>query len=719
MIRQYELIELIRAYDPQVNEDMVNRAYVYAMKMHGSQKRASGDPYFSHPLEVAGILTEMKMDTASICTALLHDTVEDTAATLEDIKRLFGEEICRLVDGVTKLSKIEFQSAQEKQAENFRKLVLAMSEDIRVLLVKLADRLHNMRTLHHVKPEKQRRIALETLEIYAPLAERIGIHKIKEELEDIAFGVLNPEARESILARLTYLRAEGGEEAVQRIINTLKEKIAEAGIQGDISGREKTRYSIWKKMQRKNISFEQLSDIMAFRIIVPNITECYHALGVIHGLYPTVPGRFKDYISLPKPNGYRSLHTTVIGPENHRIEMQIRTPEMHEEAELGVAAHWSYKQQDGKTEGRQYRWLRELMDIVEHAQKPEEFLEHTKMELYQDQVFCFTPNGDLIALPRCATPIDFAYAVHSTLGDTTVGAKVNGRIVPLNTQLVNGDQVDITTSKSQTPSPNWERFVVTGKAKARIRRFIRQQQHEEYLNLGKAMLQKVLKQEGHEYNEKRFSNDFCRQFKAENLNELLIGIGSGHISSRDVFYTLHPENKPKDPVQTVQSIMEVVEKKTHQKSKSTPMPIKGIIPGMALHFARCCHPLPGDRIVGIVMTGKGVTIHTIDCETLESFADTPERWLDVSWEDGEDSPESHVGRLIVTIANTPGSLGNLSTVIGKNGGNITNLKIVNRSLDFWDMMIDVYVRDSKHLSDIISAMRATPEITAVNRARSR
>ncbi len=724
MIRQYELIEMIRAYNPDLDEDLVNRAYVYAMKMHGSQVRASGDPYFSHPLEVAGILTEMRMDTASICTALLHDTVEDTEATLVDIKRLFGNEIARLVDGVTKLSKIEFQSAQEKQAENFRKLVLAMSEDIRVLLVKLADRLHNMRTLHHIeKVEKRKRIALETIEIYAPLAERIGMHKIKEELEDIAFGVMNTEARDSIITRLNYLRAEGGEAVVKRIIETLTAKIGEAGITADISGREKTRYSIWKKMQRKNISFEQLSDIMAFRIIVKDIAECYHALGIIHGLYPTVPGRFKDYISLPKSNGYRSLHTTVIGPENHRIEVQIRTPEMHAESELGVAAHWAYKdgEQVGvKTEGQQYRWLRELMDIVEHAQKPEEFLENTKLELYQDQVFCFTPNGDLIALPRGATPVDFAYAVHSTLGDQTVGAKVNGRIVPLNTQLLNGDQVEINTSKSQTPSPNWERFVVTGKAKARVRRFARMQQQQEYVNLGRAMLQKVLKQEGFEYNEKLFNNDFCRKFTTDNQDMLLAGIGSGHISSREVFYALHPERRPKETQPTLQSLVAEAEKKTHQKGGgSHAMPIKGLIPGMAIHFARCCHPLPGDRIVGIVMTGKGVTIHTIDCETLENFADTPERWLDISWEEGEDSPESHVGRLLVTIANTPGALGNLSTVIGKNGGNITNLKIVNRSLDFWDMMIDVYVRDSRHLSDIIAAMRAAPEISAVNRARSR
>lgn len=718
MLRQYELIEIIKAYDPAMNEDLVNRAYVYAMKMHGTQTRASGDPYFSHPLEVAGILTELKLDTASICTALLHDTVEDTSATLEEIEKLFGVEISKLVDGVTKLSKIEFQSAQEKQAENFRKLVLAMSEDIRVLLVKLADRLHNMRTLHHIgKPEKRRRIALETLEIYAPLAERIGVHKVKEELEDIAFDNLNPEARESILARLNYLRDEGGDVVVQRIIDELVQKLQEGGLEANVYGREKTKYSIWRKMQRKNISFEQLSDIMAFRIMVPTVGDCYHALGIIHGIYPTVPGRFKDYISLSKPNGYRSLHTTVIGPENHRIEVQIRTPEMHEEAELGVAAHWSYKQQSGKTttDGRQYRWLRELMDIVEHAQRPEEFLENTKLELYQDQVFCFTPNGDLINLPRGATPVDFAYALHSELGDKTVGAKVNGRIVPLNTKLSNGDQIEITTSKSQTPSPNWERFVVTGKAKARIRRFVRMQQREQYMNLGKAMLQKVLKQDGLEFNERHFNHDIYRQFKTENLEDLLTGIGSGHIASREVLYAIHPEVRPKEAPPTIPTFNQPEKK----KGKGAPMPIKGLIPGMALHFARCCHPLPGDRIVGIVTTGKGVTIHTIDCDTLESFADTPERWLDVSWEEGEDSPESHVGRLMITITNSPGALGTLSTVIGKNQGNITNLKIMNRSLDFWDMMIDVYVRDSRHLSDIIAALRATPEITSVNRARSR
>jgi len=724
MIRQYELVEKIKTYDTNVDEDAVNRAYVYAMKMHGTQKRASGDPYFHHPLEVAGILTDMKLDGASIITALLHDTIEDTPATMEDIERLFGIEIAKLVDGVTKLNQIELQNPESKQAENFRKLVLAMSEDIRVLLVKLADRLHNMRTLHFItKPEKRRRIALETLEIYVPLAERIGISKFKEELEDIAFSILNPEARDSILTRLNYLRTEE-EGVVERIIAELDKQFKDAGLDARITGREKTPYSIWRKMQRKNISFEQLSDIMAFRSVVEDTPQCYHVLGVIHALYPTVPGRFKDYISIPKQNGYRSLHTTVIGPENQRIEIQIRTAQMHEEADLGVAAHWVYKDSNGKgsnrSDGRKYRWLRELMEIIEHAPKPEEFLENTKLELYQDQVFCFTPQGDLIELPNNATPVDFAYAVHSLVGDTCTGAKINGRIVPLNTKLQNGDQVEIKRTKNGTPNPNWERFVITGKARARIRRFIRAQQHEQYAHLGKAMLQKNYKQEEHKFQEKDLLK-VMKQFRSEVIDDLYTGIGSGHVNARDVFKAVFPDFKAKVPERKLDELDKVPQKQQKQKKKgkAAPMPIKGLIPGMALHFARCCHPLPGDRIVGIVTTGRGVTIHTVDCDTLESFSDTPERWLDVSWEEGGDAREAHVGRLNVTIANEPGSLGTLSTVIGQAGGNITNLKIINREMDFWDMLLDVFVNDTEHLHEIIAALRSTPEIASVSRTKGR
>jgi GTP pyrophosphokinase len=500
MIRHFELVEKVRAYEPEVDEDLIDRAYVFSMKAHGSQKRASGDPYISHPLEVAGILTDIRLDQDSIVTALLHDTVEDTLATIEEIEGLFGPEVARLVDGVTKLSRIELQSDHTREAENFRKFLLAMSEDIRVLLVKLADRLHNMRTLRHIKSaEKRRRIAVETMEIFVPLAERIGLREWKDELEDLAFVEINPEAHDSILARLEFLREQGGALA-QEIIEELSKTLQDAGIPAIVTGREKRPYSIWAKMQRNRVPFEQLADIIAFRIILDDTALCYQALGVLHGAYPVVPGRFKDYISTPKPNGYSSIHTCVIGPGRHRIEVQMRTKRMHDIAERGVAAHWQYKQgQMPEREGRKFGWMRELLQILEHAEGPEEFLEHTKLEMYQDNVFCFTPRGDLINLPRGATPVDFAYAVHSNIGNTCVGAKINGRIMPLRTQLENGDQVEIIISKAQTPSPTWENFVVSGKARSAIRRFTRTREVQEYTYLGRAILEKAFEEFGYTY----------------------------------------------------------------------------------------------------------------------------------------------------------------------------------------------------------------------------
>jgi GTP pyrophosphokinase len=681
------------------------------MKAHGAQLRASGDPYFSHPVEVAGVLAQMKLDSASIVTGLLHDTVEDTVATLDDIERVFGPEIARLVDGVTKLSRIELQSDQTKQAENFRKLVLAMSEDIRVLLVKLADRLHNMQTLQFIKSDdKRRRIARETMDIYAPLAERLGMQRMKDELEDLAFGELQPDARGSILARLDFLRDQGAA-LVPRIEAELQRKLAEGGLAGTVvSGREKSPCSIWRKMQRKNVAFEQLSDVMAFRVLVDGVGDCYHALGTIHSAYHVVPGRFKDFISTPKPNNYRSLHTGVIGPERQRIEVQIRTRDMHEIAEYGVAAHWSYKHGAGKTEGPQYRWLRELLDILDHASGPEEFLEHTKLEMFQDQVFAFTPKGDLIALPRGATAVDFAYAVHSEIGDTCVGAKINGRLVPLRSTLGNGDQVEIITSKAQRPSPTWERFVVTGKARARIRRFIRTQQRTQYLDLGKAIVQKAFRQEGHEFSERPLE-PALKTFNTPAVEDLYVAVGQGLVTGRAVVNAVFPQQQ-----QDRAKVVSLARARRKIGRNDTAVAIRGLIPGMALHFAGCCHALPGDRIVGIVTTGKGVTIHTIDCDTLENFADTPERWLDVAWSNSE-GEAIHVGRLNIMIANEPGNLGSLTTVIGKQGGNITNLKITNRSSDFFEMMLDIEVADVKHLTTIIAALRANPVINSVERAR--
>jgi GTP pyrophosphokinase len=713
MLRQFELVEQVKSYDLSADEDAINRAYVFAMKQHGSQLRASGDPYFSHPIEVAGILTRYKLDSASIITALLHDTIEDTSATHEDVKRLFGEEIARLVDGVTKLSRLELQSDRTKQAENFRKLVLAMSEDIRVLLVKLADRLHNMRTLHFVKnPEKRRRIASETLDIYAPLAGRIGISEIKDELEDLAFAELHGDVRDSLVARLSFLREQGGG-LIDRILAELRGTLTEAGVEAAVTGREKSPFSIWRKMQTKNVAFEQLSDIMAFRVQVESIEDCYRALGVIHSRYPMVPNRFKDYISTPKPNGYRSLHTGVFGPERHRIEVQIRTKDMHDIAELGVAAHWSYKQARPTAEGSQYRWLRELLDIMEHASNPEEFLEHTKMEMFQDQVFCFTPKGDLIALPRGACSVDFAYAVHSQVGDHCVGAKINGRMMPLRTALNNGDQVEIVTSKAQTPNPAWDRFVVTGRARARIRRFVRAQMRLQYNDLGRSILTRAFKQEGYDFTEKGLEG-VLKIFKVGSLEDLQVLVGEGTLTGREVVVSVYPELKTKAQPEKPDNVVAL---KRGKKTQSAPsLPIKGLTPGVAMHYAGCCHPLPGDRIVGIITTGKGVTIHTIDCDMLEQYAESPERWLDLSW--NQEDADHQVGRVNLVVANEAGSLGNLSMVIAKNQGNISNLKITNRNADFFEMMVDIEVRDVKHLTNIMAALRATPAINSVERARS-
>ncbi len=714
MLRQYELVDLVKSYDPDADEDALNRAYVFAMKKHGAQLRASGDPYYSHPVEVAGILTKFKLDSASVIAGLLHDTVEDTDTTVEEIKNLFGEQVAQIVDGLTKLAMIEQKSVNNKQAENFRKLLLAMSEDIRVLLIKLADRLHNMRTLQYLKsPEKRARIARETLDIYAPLAERIGMQEVKSELEELAFAELHKDAYESIKARLNFLR-EQGSNLVPKIIAQLEKDMAENGIKAAVSGREKTPYSIWRKMQSKNASFEQLSDIMAFRIIVDDVATCYQALGIVHSKYHMVPRRFKDYISTPKPNGYKSIHTGVIGPENTRIEIQIRTQEMHEVAEKGVAAHWAYKQ-GAKVVGKNFRWIRELLEILEQASNPEEFLENTKLEMYNDQVFCFTPKGDLIGLPVNSTPVDFAYAVHSSVGDTCVGAKINGEIRPLRTVLQNGDQVEILTSKAQHPSTEWDRFVVTGKAKAAIRRYVRAHKRDQFIALGQQLLERTFKGENLEFNEKALVNVFPN-FEAESIDDIYAKVGEGLVSAWDVMKAVYPAYKQSKLEKVVKSFkMPTFGKNAKKKAKGEPLKIKGLIPGMAVHFAGCCHPLPGDRIVGIVTTGKGVAVHTIDCKQLEKYAEEPERWLDISWgEAAEDGP--HVGRLKVMLTNEPGALGELSNMIARSDGNIANLNIINRTVSYFEILVDVEVKDLKQLTDIIAALKASKYVSYVSRS---
>lgn len=725
MLRQFELVERVKAYDPNTDEDALDRAYVYAVKKHGSQLRASGDPYFSHPVEVAGILTKFKLDTASIITGLLHDVVEDTDTPLDEIKDLFGEEVAILVDGVTKLSRIELRSSQNKQAENFRKFVVAMSTDIRVLLIKLADRLHNMRTLHFIDSEdKRRRIALETAEIYAPLAGRIGMQEIKAELDDLAFEQLHPDSRTSILARLEYLRTKGGD-IVPRTLEKIKETIKESGIDCVVHGREKSPYSIWQKMQNQNINFEQIADIIAFRIIVKTVEECYLALGAIHAKYTSVGNdKIKDYISAPKPNGYQSLHTTVIGPYREPIEIQIRTEEMHEISEKGVAAHWVYKQGDGtkiQEDKKQYKWLRELLEILEHATDPEDFLENTKLEMFHEQVFCFTPNGDLITLPKGSTPVDFAYAVHSQVGNRCVGAKINGIIANLRTHLKNGDQVEILTSKQQKPSPEWETFVVTGKAKANIKKFTRIAQRTNFIDQGRQNVYRAFRKASEEYSDKKLK-DIPAKFKLETIDDLFAAIGEGAITANEVMNELFPQQKPSRVSRVMEQIKKVGKNKAFLKKKkkrdtSDNIPISGVMTGMSIHLAKCCHPIPGDKIAGIITTGKGVTIHAIDCPILERFKDAPERWLDVQWK--KTTEETFLTcKLKVILENTMDSIAVLSTIIAQNEGNITNISFGNhKDKDYHDISIDIEVQNTQHLSTIIANLRAESIINSVERIR--
>jgi GTP pyrophosphokinase len=722
----------VALYDPRADQALIARAYATAAEAHAGQLRDNGDPYITHPLAVARILAGYRLDAASVVTALLHDVAEDTQIGLAELERRFGKEVARLVDGVTKLTRLELQSERTKQAENFRKLVLAMSEDIRVLLVKLADRLHNMRTLHFVPQETRRRkTARETMEIYAPLAERIGMDALKTELETLSFRELQPDAWQTITARLAFLRGQGAD-LIDEIRTDLKRVLNESGIEVlDLTGREKSPYSIWLKMHEKKVEFEQLSDIMAFRMLVPDKGSCYGALGAVHSAYRVVPGRFKDYISTPKPNGYQSLHTGVTVPErrNAKIEVQIRTREMHEVAEFGVAAHWIYKQGEAAArDRRRYPWVKDLLEILEQASEPGEFLEHTKLELHRDQVFCFTPKGDLIALPRGSTPVDFAYQVHSHVGDCCVGAKINGQIKPLRHQLENGDQVEIITARGGTPNPQWERFVVTGKARARIRRFVHARQREAQQQEGRAAIAKAFRQEGVDYSDK-LAEPAVKALKQPDFATLCSAVGSGAIGPKDVVYAALPELRgpPRQaevlPFATRSSrgggAVRIAPPGGHERAgtrRDVAMGITGLVAGMTVHFAGCCHPLPGDRIVGIVATGRGVTVHKAECHSLESFAATPERFLDIDW-DYEGGAGAHIGRIAVVTANAGGAMAALTNAIARQEGAIHSLRIVHRGVDFCEALVDVEVRDLRHLSNIIASLRAVEGVEQADRAR--
>ncbi len=720
MMRQFELVERVKRYDPAADEALLNRAYVYAMMAHGSQKRASGDPFVAHPLEVAAILTDLRLDSATIVAAVLHDTIEDTGATLDEINRLFGPEIGSLVDGLTKLKKIDLVSKQAAQGENFRKLLLAIAADVRVLLVKLADRLHNMRTLGFMPPEKRRRIAEETLEIYAPLAGRMGIQEIRDELEELAFKTLNPDAFETISKRLNDLTGRNIG-LVDEIETALKEKLDAKGVQAKVSGRQKRIYSVWRKMERKSLAFEQLSDVYGFRILVDNTGDCYGALGIVHTAWPMVPGRFKDYISTPKQNDYRSLHTTVIGPQSQRVELQIRTPEMEEIAEYGIAAHALYK--EGVTSGpklggesRAYQWLRRTVDLLAEGDSPEEFLEHTKLELFHDQVFCFTPKGRLIALPRGATAIDFAYAVHTDVGNSAVGAKINGRMSPLFNDLQNGDEVEIVRADGQMPPPAWEGLVATGKARAAIRRATRSSVRRQYAGLGRQILERAFQRAGKAFSDDKLKGALPRLARTS-IEDVLSAVGRGEMFSGDVVRGVYPdykdERRPGEPRE---------EAKPARAGQSGPspngIPIRGIDSDLPIRFAPNGGAVPGDRIVGILTRGEGVTIYPIQSPALAAFDNEPESWIDVRWDVEPGEGRRFPSRLALQSINEPGSLASIAQVIADHDGNIDNVSMKRRTEDFTEVTIDLTVFDLKHLNAIVSELRAKPAVGKVERVLS-
>ena len=705
MIRQFELVERVREYNPNTDEDMLDRAYVYGAKMHANQKRANGEPYFGHPLEVAAILTDLHLDDASIVTALLHDTIEDTDATHAEIARLFGEEIADLVDGVTKLTQLELTSKEAAQAENFRKLLLAVARDVRVILVKLADRLHNMRTIGNLKPEKRERIARETMDIYAPLAGRMGMQQIRDELEDLCFEVLNPEARTSIMRRFIKLKRETGD-MIPEIIAQIRSFTDSVGLDVRIEGREKRPHSIWRKMEEKKRGFSQLSDIYAFRIVCLSEDDCYRALGAVHRNWRVVPGRLKDYISSPKANGYRSLHTTVYSSSATRTEIQIRTEEMHAVAETGVAAHWAYK--DGvQVENRfavdPYSWLRNLVARLEKGDEPQEFLEQVRLDMFHDQVFCFTPKGDVIGLPRGATPIDFAYAIHTNVGSHCAGAVVDGHRVPLWTRLRNGQQVEIVTAEGQSPSPHWEDIAQTGRAKAAIRRELRGRLRSDQVKLGRDLATQGFERAGRDAGDKTFAVAVER-LGYGSIDDMLADLSQGRLTINQMITAVYPSQPAEDHTPIEPEIRHRV---------TGP----GLRRGQPVRFCDCCWPLPGDRIMGVVR-GTGIVVHTSFCPILEAYENDLERWLDLSWHGDASKSASNVARIDVVLANQPGALGRVCTLVGELHANIDNLSINDRKPDFFEMTMDLEVRDTKHLGDILGALRAQSYVSQVGRATS-
>ncbi len=699
MIDVEDLIALVRNYNPRTNADLIRRAYAYGMQMHDGQFRKSGDLYFSHPVAVAAILTEQHLDDATIITALLHDTIEDTKSTYTEVERLFGHEVAELVDGVTKLTNLQLSSTESQQAENFRKLFMAMSKDLRVILVKLADRLHNMRTIKSMHIDKQAQKARETMEIFAPLAGRMGMQWMREELEDLSFKVLNSEARKSIIRRFITLQRETGD-VVHKISADIRLELEKAQIDADVFGRAKKPYSVWRKMQEKDLAFSRLSDIYGFRIISADVADCYRILGVIHQRWRAVPGRFKDYISQPKNNGYRSIHTTVSGRDGKRVEVQIRTSAMNEVAEAGVAAHWSYR--EGVRTSNPFavdpaKWVASLTERFEEGDH-DEFLEHVKLEMYSDQVFCFTPKGDVVQLPRGATPLDYAYSIHTRIGNSCVSAKVDGIRVPLWTRLKNGQSVEIITAEGQRPQASWVDIVTTGRAKAAIRKSLREEDRGRFIKLGQELARAAFDHVGKKATDKALRTAAKALGLADEL-DLLARLGSAELAARRVVEALYPE--------LVRATAEEIDGQR---------PVVGLSADQSFRRAPCCQPVPGERIVGITYRGQGVVIHAIDCPALEEFEEQPARWVDLNWHTGRHAPV-HTISLDVTISNDAGVLGRICTLIGEQKANISDLRFTDRKPDFYRLIIDVDLRDVEHLHTVMTALEAETDVAQISRHR--
>ena len=698
-------IELITSYLTNEEKNKVRHALKLSEKAHSNQLRNSGDPFITHPLEVAKILTSIKLDADSIVAGLLHDTLEDTNLNIEEINKNFGNQIVELVEGLTKINKYSLKVKNQKFGENYKKLILATTKDLRVILVKLADRLHNMRTIQFLKNEnKKTRIALETLEVFAPLAQRLGMKEWQDELEDISFEIINPDAKKTIVERLEYLKSKD-DNIVDEIRYELKNIFFQEDLFCKVEGRIKSPYSIWNKIKNKNISFEQLSDIMAFRVITNSTRECYRCLGIIHRQYPYIQGRFKDFISAPKSNGYRALHTSVMGPKNKKIEIQFRSNIMDQIADFGVASHWKYKdpKKIKEKDAREYKWAHDLVDSMNSSVSQDELIQNSKLKVFQNDIFVFSPKGDLIELPKNATPVDFAYAIHSQIGDKCVAAKINDKLQPLKTILKNGDQIEIITSESSQPSPLWQRFAVTTKVKSQLRRFFRFKKKEEHIIFGREILINYFQKENYEFN-KNIEQKILNDFNYKSIDELYALIGSGEITALSVIKKIYPEYN-------------YIPVSKFNENTQNPIKLKGLTAGMSYHLAGCCSPLKGDSIVGIVTAGIGVAVHTLDCDTLISYQDAPDRWLNISWDNENNLQTISNSRIVVVLFNKPGSLGKVTTVIAKNNGNISNILFSVRKSDFFEIIIDIEVRDANHLQNIIAALRMEKEVSSLERLK--